>query len=152
MWEAMRLWFLSVVCYCQVDVILSDGTFARAAVPSGASTGKRSLFVRESRGNDIWLFSFFNYFFNVSCFYWTFFFWWVLLLLNCLHDLRNIWICCIFCMRFVVKDCLCYVLLWCLKHNPKWYICWSLTNMHICVVCFIDVYWLQMQKFHLKTA
>lgn len=31
--------------YCQVDVTLSDGTFARAAVPSGASTGRRSIFV-----------------------------------------------------------------------------------------------------------
>lgn len=29
----------------QVDVILSDGTFARAAVPSGASTGMLHLFI-----------------------------------------------------------------------------------------------------------
>lgn len=34
------LWILNAVCCCQVDVKLSDGTFARAAVPSGASTGK----------------------------------------------------------------------------------------------------------------
>lgn len=50
--EAMiDFWILNAVCLCQVDVILSDGSFHRAAVPSGASTGKWLLFVWERKRN-----------------------------------------------------------------------------------------------------